>query len=61
MSTEDTARMHATLLSDVPYATELLVKVSQELVLVINERYRVYCLGPDPTNVLMWSHYASDH
>lgn len=27
----------------------------------IADKYRVYCLGPDPTNVLMWSHYAGDH
>jgi hypothetical protein len=61
MSAEDTARMHDTLLSDVPYATGLLVEMSEALAPVINQRYRVYCLGPDPTNVLMWSHYANDH
>ena len=27
----------------------------------IAERYRVYCLGPDPGNLLMWSHYADNH
>ena len=24
-------------------------------------RYRIYCLAPDPTKVLMWSHYADNH
>lgn len=24
-------------------------------------RYRIYCLAPDPTSVLMWSHYANNH
>lgn len=27
----------------------------------IDEQYRVYCLGPDPKNLLMWSHYADSH
>lgn len=27
----------------------------------IAERYRVYCLGPDLRNLLMWSHYADNH
>lgn len=25
------------------------------------DQYRVYCLGPDVENVLMWSHYADSH
>lgn len=61
MSPGDTARMHHTLLNDVPYATRLLVQMSEDLAPAINQRYRVYCLGPDPTNVLMWSHYSGDH
>jgi hypothetical protein len=24
-------------------------------------RYRVYCLGPDSGNLLMWAHYADNH
>lgn len=27
----------------------------------IQKRYRVYCLTIDPTSMLMWSHYASNH
>lgn len=27
----------------------------------IADRYRVYCLGPNPGNLLMWSHYADNH
>ncbi len=25
------------------------------------DRYRVYCLGPDVNNLLMWAHYADRH
>jgi hypothetical protein len=27
----------------------------------IAKRYRVYCLGPNASNLLMWSHYAESH
>lgn len=54
-------RMRTTLLNDPIRATKLLELMAQSLAPVIDRTYRVYCLGPDPTNVLMWSHYAGDH
>lgn len=36
---------------------ELSVKVS----LGIESQNRVYCLGVDPANILMWSHYGDSH
>lgn len=34
------------------------ITATQEAVL---DRYRVYCLGTDPCNSLMWAHYADKH
>lgn len=28
---------------------------------IINKKYGIYCLTTDPSNVLMWSHYAHNH
>ncbi|MBI4190943.1 MAG: DUF2971 domain-containing protein [Betaproteobacteria bacterium] len=61
MPADANERMRITLLNDPTRATELLEQAAQSLAPVIDRRYRVYCLGPDPTNVLMWSHYAGDH
>lgn len=61
MPADATERMRITLLSDPRRATQLLEQIAESLAPVINIRYRVYCLGPDPTNVLMWSHYAGEH
>ena len=36
-------------------------KISEGMGPEIAERYRVYCLGPDCNNLLMWSHYADSH
>lgn len=38
-----------------------VVEIYEGLWPEIAERYRVYCLGPDPGNLLMWSHYADSH
>jgi hypothetical protein len=35
--------------------------ISQGTWRVVADRYRVYCLGPDSGNLLMWSHYADNH
>ncbi|TAN25028.1 MAG: DUF2971 domain-containing protein [Castellaniella sp.] len=61
MPPEANERMRTTLLDDPKKAKELLNQIAQSLAPVIDARYRIYCLGPDPTNVLMWSHYAGDH
>jgi hypothetical protein len=39
------------------YITRLSHATQQAVI----ERYRVYCLGPDSSNVLMWAHYADSH
>lgn len=45
--------------------TELLIKRIEECSVgmwsAVAERYRVYCLGPDVHNTLMWAHYADSH
>jgi hypothetical protein len=36
-------------------------EMSRQLSAFIPKRYRVYCLGPDVNNLLMWAHYADSH
>jgi hypothetical protein len=43
------------------FLAECVEKISQGMGPEIAERYRVYCLGPDSGNLLMWSHYADSH
>lgn len=38
-----------------------VVEIYEGLWPEIANRYRVYCLGPNPGNLLMWSHYADSH
>jgi hypothetical protein len=40
---------------------EKVVEIYEGLWPQIADRYRVYCLGPDPGSLLMWSHYADSH
>jgi Protein of unknown function (DUF2971) len=40
-----------------PYIEKISIEIQQE----ISNKYRVYCLGPDPLNQLMWAHYADSH
>jgi hypothetical protein len=61
MSAMDTERMRLTLINDPARAAELLTEISAATSADIANRFRVYCLGSDPTNLLMWSHYAEDH
>lgn len=61
MSQEDLDRMRVTLLTDHVQTAGLLDQISRELVPEISTRYRVYCLGPDADNLLMWAHYADNH
>ena len=42
-------------------AVKLINQLSGEMAGSIDEQYRVYCLGLDPKNLLMWSHYADSH
>jgi hypothetical protein len=51
----------ALLLADRIQAAKYLTKISEGMVEAINARYRVYCLGPDVQNLLMWAHYADNH
>jgi hypothetical protein len=53
--------MRQILINDQARAAELLTQIAVATSADIANRYRVYCLGPDPTNLLMWSHYAEDH
>lgn len=61
MSEEDMKNMRRTLMTDGHRAASIVHKITNALIEAINERYRVYCLGPDPLNLLMWSHYADSH
>lgn len=47
--------------TDFPAAADFVEKMSAGMADKIMGRYRVYCLGTEVTNTLMWSHYADDH
>ncbi len=53
--------MRNSLGADRTKAAQLLTEMSEAIGPEIDRRYRVYCLGPDVGNLLMWSHYAQDH
>jgi hypothetical protein len=53
--------MRTTLVNDQARASCLLAQIATAASDEIANRYRVYCLGPDCTNLLMWSHYSEDH
>ena len=61
MSAADIARMEAQLRADRGVLAEYVNEISEGMWLAIASRYRVYCLGTDPGNILMWSHYADNH
>lgn len=61
MSKEAMEQMRTTLLTDRIKAASLLDEISAGMAPAINARYRVYCLGPDVGNLLMWAHYADNH
>jgi hypothetical protein len=61
MSVVAIENMRRTLLTDRARAAALIVELSEGLFPEINQRYRVYCLGPEVGNLLMWAHYADDH
>jgi len=61
MPPEAQERMRQTFLLNPTAAAELINQISGETASGTSEQYRVYCLGPDPRNLLMWSHYANGH
>ena len=42
-------------------ATRFMLNLAHVISVQKYLRYRIYCLAPDPTKVLMWSHYANNH
>jgi len=54
-------QMRKTLLHDPDAAAKLTNQLSAEMISSIADQYRVYCMGLDPKNLLMWSHYADSH
>jgi hypothetical protein len=61
MTEQDIATMRETLRTNEAKARTIIRQISDSIVEAITERYRVYCLGPDLGNLLMWSHYADSH
>lgn len=61
MSEVDITRMVKTLRTDPTCAASLISEMSDQLAQEIAMQYRVYCLGPDIENLLMWAHYADCH
>jgi len=55
------ARRKQVVRTDRTFAAGLIEQMSDAMAPAIADRYRVYCLGTDPTNILMWSHYADSH
>lgn len=61
MSEKDIEAMKETLRNDPARAAALVTEISDSSGPTIARRYRVYCLGPDVGNLLMWAHYADSH
>lgn len=55
LRTQEELRSSPTLIA------EKIEQVSRAMWPAVSDRYRVYCLGPDVANLLMWSHYAENH
>ena len=53
--------METQLRADPQVLAETVDEISRNMPDAISTRYRVYCLGPDGGNLLMWSHYADKH
>jgi hypothetical protein len=54
-------RARAEELQQNPDALRAAVIQASDMSAEIIKRYRVFCLTTHPTNILMWSHYASNH
>lgn len=61
MSEADIAKMATTLRHDKNRTADLISEISARVSQTNAERYRVYCLGPNATNLLMWAHYGDSH
>lgn len=61
MSEEDMENMRRILMTDGQRAASIIRGITDSVMETINERYRLYCLGPDQQSLLMWSHYADSH
>lgn len=61
MTGQDIEAMKTTLRHDPAKAANIICGISESMSAEINQRYRVYCLGPDVGNLLMWAHYADKH
>ena len=61
MPEHDIEKMRTSLRNDLPKATEWIRAISHSMAEAIDRQYRVYCLGPDAGNLLMWPHYADRH
>lgn len=60
-SEANVAEMAARLRADRQFCIARINEISQGMWSEISARYRVYCLGPDVSNLLMWAHYAHNH
>jgi len=61
MSEPDIEAMKEALRIDPARAAAFVMGISESSVETILRRYRVYCLGPDVGNFLMWAHYSDSH
>ena len=61
MTEKDIARMSDRMRADSQFMAEKIDEVSKGMWSALAKQYRVYCLGPDVSNLLMWSHYADGH
>ena len=61
MSEADIARMQKTLRENPAEGAALIEQLSDTISPDINHRYRVYCLAPEVSNLLMWAHYGNSH
>ncbi len=50
------------ILNDPQRSKHVIDQISEAIVDVVRKsKYRIYCLSPNPENLLMWSHYANSH
>jgi Protein of unknown function (DUF2971) len=61
MPEADIANMAVTLRTDRQLLASTIDQLPRRSWPVISARYRVYCLGPNIGNLLMWAHYAENH
>lgn len=61
MSKSDIEAMKESLRNDPVRAASLIQDISESVEAAILKQYRVYCLGAEVGNLLMWGHYADSH